>query len=147
MPHDAPKSWTTTVLFTPGSYLKTRRTAQLLTLQDVAARIPTIPRDAEHDLIAWLERIEADLVPASINTIDALHSAYRFDRSVLAALAAIARGERDPIHTPRICRICACSWRQPCTYDHVACAWVAGEDLCTACADDLIAAAVVGAVA
>lgn len=147
MPHEAPKSWTAMVLFTPGSYLKTRRTAQLLTLQDVAARIPTSPHVPEHDRINWLERIEADLDPASIHTIDALYSAFRFDKSVLAALAAIGRGERDPQHAPRICRICACSWRQPCVCGDEACAWVKGQDLCTACADDLIDAAIVSAVA
>jgi transcriptional regulator with XRE-family HTH domain len=130
---EAPTSWTVTVQFSPGSYIKTRRTAQQLTLLDVAARIGTHPHVPEHDRVAWLERIEADLVPASINTIDALHSVFRFDRSVLASLAAIARGERDPIHTPRICRICACSWRSPCTQGGEACAWVEGQDLCTAC--------------
>ncbi len=130
---EARTSWTATVRFTPGSYLKTRRTAQLLSLHDVAARIATHPHVPEHDRVAWLERIEADVVPASIHTIDALRSVYRFDRSVLDSLAAIARGERDPIHTPRICRICACSWRCSCTRDGEECGWVVGQDLCTAC--------------
>ena len=133
MPHEAPKSWTATVLFTPGSYLKARRRAQLLDLHEVAMRISTHPIEPELNLISWLERIEADIVPASSTTIDALHAAFRFDRSVLAALDAIARGERDPIHTPRICRICACSWRQPCTRGDESCGWVEGQDLCTAC--------------
>lgn len=141
MTNVARPSWTRTVDFSPGSYLKVRRTAQLLSLQDVAARIPTSPHVPEHDRIAWLERIEADVVPASANTIEALHRAFRFDRSVLAALAAIARGERDPQHTPRLCRICACSWRLPCTCGGEACAWVEGEDLCTACKSSPAAAA------
>lgn len=126
-------SWTATVTFTPGSYLKTRRTAQGLDLHYVAARIGTRPHVPEHDRVAWLERIEADEVPASIHTIDALRSVFRFDRSVLDSLAAIARGERDPIHTPRICRVCACSWRCPCTHGEQDCAWIEGQDLCTAC--------------
>lgn len=130
---EARTSWTATAKFTPGSYIKTRRTAQLLSLQDVAARIATHPHVPEHDRVAWLERIEADEVPASIHTIDALRSVFRFDRSVLDSLAAIARGERDPIHTPRICRVCGCSWRCPCTQDQQGCAWVEGQDLCTAC--------------
>lgn len=128
-----PKSWIRRVDFTPGSYLKTRRIAQLLDLHQVAAKIRTQPHVPEHDLVAWLERIEADVVPASITAIDALHAAFRFDRSVLAALDAIAKGERDPEHTPRICRVCACSWRLPCTCGVEACAWVPNEDLCTAC--------------
>ncbi len=134
----APARWTRRAEFTPGSYLKTRRTAQLLDLHQVAARISTQPHVPQHDLVAWLERIEADVVPASITTIDALRAAFRFDRSVLAALAAIARGERDPAHTPRICRICACTWRTPCTCEGEACAWVPGEDLCTACDQPLV---------
>ncbi|OWK32270.1 helix-turn-helix domain-containing protein [Sphingomonas mucosissima] len=130
---EARTSWTATAKFTPGSYIKARRTAQLLSLQDVAARIATHPHVPEHDRVAWLERIEADQVPASIHTIDALRSVFRFDRSVLDSLAAIARGERDLIHTPRICRVCACSWRCPCSREREECAWVEGQDLCTAC--------------
>lgn len=126
-------SWSRRVDFTPGAYLKVRRTAQLLDLHDVTARIGTNPHVPEHDRVGWLKAIEGDVVPASFHTIEALGSAYRFDRAVLAALAAIARGERDPAFAPRICRICACSWRLPCTRGAEACGWVAGEDLCTAC--------------
>ena len=123
---------------TPGAYLKRRRQAQHLRLSDVAARIGTRPHVPEHDRIAWLEKIEADIVPASIHTIDALSAAYRFDRSVLATLDAIARGVRDPEHAPRLCRVCACSWRDACItavdgHHAEGCAWVQGEDLCTGC--------------
>lgn len=143
----APVSWIRRVNFTPGSYLKTRRVAQLLDLHQVAGRIRTQPHLSEYDRVAWLERIEADVVPASITTIEALRGAFRFDRYVLAQLAAIARGERDPEHTPRICRICACSWRLPCTCGLEACAWVPGEDLCTGCVTALAAPAAEGAAA
>lgn len=121
------------VILTPGAYLKHRRQAQLLSLRDVAERIRTDPPIPEHDRIAWLEQIECDIAPISIATIEALRHVYRFDRSVLAALGAIARGERDPQHAPKLCRICACSWRDACTDHAEACAWVAGEDLCTSC--------------
>ncbi|MCC2978883.1 XRE family transcriptional regulator [Sphingomonas sp. IC4-52] len=121
--------------------------AQLLDLHQVAAKIRTQPHVPEHDLVAWLEGIEADVVPASITTIDVLHAAFRFDRSVLAALDAIVKGERDPEHTPRICRICACSWRLPCTRSGEACAWISGEDLCSGCVDALAAPVAEGAAA
>lgn len=134
-------SWTRTVDFTPGLYLKVRRRTTRLEIADVAARIGTIPHVPEHDRVAWLERIEADLVPVSPNTIDQLARVFRLDLHVLAALAAIARGERDPALAPRICRICACSWRLPCVRGHEACAWVEGQDLCTACDHPLHGAA------
>ncbi len=134
-------SWTRTVDFTPGLYLKVRRRTTRLELADVAARIGTIPHVPEHDRVAWLERIEADLVPVSPNTIDQLARVFRLDLQVLAALAAIARGERDAALTPRICRICACSWRLPCVCGNKACAWVNGQDLCTACDHPLSGAA------
>lgn len=130
----APTSWIRRVDFTPGSYLKARRTAQLLELQDVAQRIGTKPHIPERARIGWLQAIEGDVIPASFHTIETLKGAYRFDLTVLASLAAIARGERDPAFAPRICRICACSWRSPCTHGDEACGWVDGEDLCTACA-------------
>ncbi len=134
-------SWTRTVDFTPGLYLKVRRRTTRLELADVAAQIGTIPHVPEHDRVAWLERIEADLLPVSPNTIDQLARVFRLDLQVLAALAAIARGERDAALTPRICRICACSWRLPCVRGQEACVWVDGQDLCTACDHPLSGAA------
>jgi transcriptional regulator with XRE-family HTH domain len=134
------------VILTPGAYIKHRRQAQLLSLQDVADKLGTDPRIPAHERVAWLERIECDIVPAGIDTIDALRRVFRFDRAVLATLAAIARGERDLVHYPRICRICACSYRDACIAcsagGHAeACAWVPGEDLCTACVVTPVAAA------
>jgi transcriptional regulator with XRE-family HTH domain len=121
------------MILTPGAYIKYRRQAQLLSLEDVAARLDTAPHIPVRDRSEWLEHIECDIVPAGIETIDALHRVIRFDRSVLATLAAIARGERDLKHYPLLCRICACSYRDACSDGARGCAWVPGEDLCTAC--------------
>lgn len=126
-------TWTRTVDYTPGLYLKVRRRTTRLELTDVAARIGTIPHVPEQDRVEWLERIEGDVVPVSAHTIAQLARVFRLDLQVLAQLASIARGERDPALAPRICRICACSWRLPCVAGHEACGWVDGQDICTAC--------------
>ncbi len=117
---------------TPGAYLKRRRQAQRLSLEEVAAALPTEPHLPAHDRVAWLERIEADVMPATAHTIAALRTVYRFDVSVLVTLAAIARGEWSPDRAPQLCRICACSWSDPCTHAGEACGW-STRDLCTAC--------------
>ena len=115
---------------TPGAYLKHRRTAAGLDLHDVVAALATEPRLAEHARASWIERIEADLVPMSFNTIVAFRRAFRFDLDVLAQLAAIAM--HSPIEPPRLCRICACSEDDPCLGHRGACSWVE-QDLCSAC--------------
>lgn len=117
-------------VMTPGAYLKYRRTAAGLGLHDVAATVATEPRLAEHVRGAWIERIEADVAPMSLNTIVALRRAYRFDLEVLAQLAAIAMHLR--VQPPRLCRICACSDADPCLDYRGPCSWV-GQDLCSAC--------------
>ena len=115
---------------TPGAYLKHRRTAHGLGVHDVAAVLATEPRLAEHVRAEWLEKIEADIVPMSFNTIVALRRAFTFDLDVLAQLAAIAM--HSTVEPPRLCRICACSEVDPCLGHQGPCAWVE-KDLCSAC--------------
>lgn len=115
---------------TPGAYLKHRRTAALLTPRDVAARLSTEPRLAEHVRAFLIELIEADAQPATFATIVALRRAYRFDMDVLAALVAIQQGAQLP--APRLCRICSCSENDACNTIDGPCGWAA-HDLCTAC--------------
>ena len=120
-------------MLTPGAYLKCRRTAQGLSVADVAAWLKTDPRTPEFGMIKWIEFIEADVMPASFTTIVALRQVYRFDLEVLSCLEAIAQGYNVP--PPRLCRICACSRRDPCNDHGRGCAWVE-TDLCTVCAPD-----------
>jgi hypothetical protein len=122
-----------TAPFTPGGYIKARRCAGGLSIEDVAAKLPTVPRDAEHDRIAWLKLIEADVQPMRPSTVDALETLIDFDREVLGALDAIAIGAMDPAFAPQVCRICACSELDPCwTESGEPCAWEE-PDLCTDC--------------
>jgi len=117
-------------VMTPGAYLKYRRTAAGLGLNDVAAAVATEPPLAEHVRGAWIERIEADVAPVSLNTIVVLRRAYPFDLDVLAQLAAIGMHLR--VQPPRLCRICACSDADPCLDDRGPCSWIS-QDLCSAC--------------
>ena len=123
------------MIFTPGAYLKHRRTAAGLAIVDVAAQLVTEPRMAEHVRAEWIELIEADVHPATFHTIVALRCAYPFSLDVLERLVAIHMGA--PYKAPQLCRICACSECDPCvdTVAHSCCAW-AGPDLCTGCRDD-----------
>ena len=117
---------------TPGAYLKRRRQAAGLSLADVAARLETQPRLAEHLRADWLERIEADIQPATFQTIVALREAYSFDLLVLLTLVNISLG--IPVAPPALCRICACSDDDICCsrVSFRMCDWVE-PDLCSFC--------------
>ncbi len=116
---------------TPGSYLKHRRQAAQLSIVDVAHRIGTEPRTAEHSRGEWLELIEADAAPMTLTTIVALSHVFSFDVRVLWALEQIVQGG---VVVPRLCRICACSEEDACLSGQgIACCWVE-DDLCSACA-------------
>ena len=122
----------------PGAYLKHRRAAAGLSVDDVAAATTTEPRWAAHTRTEWIERIEADIMPASFATVAVLRAIYRFDLSVLARLALIHLGNDVP--APEVCRICACSWNDPCRDaadpGHAgACHWHDdGHTICSRCA-------------
>jgi transcriptional regulator with XRE-family HTH domain len=81
----------------PGTYVRIRRQALCLSLEDVAlllGSVPTIPalRRAE-----WLASIEADVTPLSLPTVIALHDAIRIDLRVLAYWMAVAEGARPSL--------------------------------------------------
>lgn len=118
---------------TPGAYLKHRRTAAGLTPADIAARLHVEPyRFDVRARAEWIELIEADAQPMDVDLVVALREIYQFDLRVVLILSRIAQG--FPANPPRLCRVCACSWEDPCidTARNTACAW-AEPDLCTAC--------------
>lgn len=120
---------------TPGAYLKARRCAALLSIADVAERLATVPHlDAEHVRAEWVELIEADVAPLGPDTIAALHEVYPFDLVALRQLGEIAAGADIP--APNLCRVCACSWEDPCPASRGGpCVWTDGfRDYCDRCA-------------
>ena len=111
---------------TPGLYLRTRREAAGLSIDDVAERIETVPRWAQHLRRGWLEQIESDEMPAIFNTIVVLSQVVQFDLGVLVALSV------EGHDAPRLCCVCACSEADPCVGHSGPCTWV-DVDLCSAC--------------
>jgi transcriptional regulator with XRE-family HTH domain len=111
---------------TPGQYLRKRREASGLSIDDIAERIGTVPHWAPHLRRGWLEQIESNQMPATFNTIVVLHQVMQFDLRVLVSLTA------EATDAPRLCKVCACSDEDPCVGTSGPCSWV-NVDLCTAC--------------
>lgn len=121
-------------MMTPGTYLKLRRQAARLSIEDVAAMVHTAPRLGEIDRCGWIARLESDVAALSPDVIAALSDAFRFSRRVLLQLID-ARSYGDGIDQPQICIICGCSNQDPCVdeRDNSCCDW-STADSCTACA-------------
>ncbi len=118
---------------TPGTYLSLRRKAAGLSLDDVALMTDTAPVRSARDRAELLHLIEMDLVPVSSDVVIALQFAFAFDQQALVLLVAIHAGAT--VTPPQLCRICACSWNDPCVDEHhQGCAWSTDDaDLCTSC--------------
>lgn len=119
------------MVMTPGTYLRIRREAARLSLEDLALRIGTDPRLSTRDRAEWLRTVEAGIAPIHSVSLDALVRALPIDPVVLVVLDAIAQGAE--IQAPAICRVCGCSEHNPCIVADSYCAWAA-PDLCDACA-------------
>lgn len=123
------------MVMSPGTYLRKRRESACLTIDDVALAIATAPSIPALDRAQWLTSVERDDAPVEEHMIDALSAVHElpFDKHVLRILVAIARGET--FDAPALCRVCACSWWDPCLCtDGGDCAWVPDDPaLCTAC--------------
>jgi len=112
---------------TPAAYLRLRREAAGLTLDDVATRLaPQIVN--RHTAYALIRLWEADGVVAEIADVIRLRAVFRFDVTVYRQLV-----EEPADRHPRICRSCACSQDDACI-DGAAgsCAW-SSDDFCTRC--------------
>lgn len=123
---------------TPGTYLRLRRTAAGLTVEDLALRIDTQVPVSARSRAEWIGLIEDDVAVIGADVVQALRDlkrmdAFAFDPHVLWQLIAIHAGaEIDP---PAVCGRCGCSWNDPCAdLGHDPCAWAdPAETLCTAC--------------
>lgn len=134
MPHDLPS---------PGTYLRLRREAAKLTIDDVAAIFGTVPGVPLSARAEMMRSIEADLTPIGDDVIRVLMTArelgsFAFDPLVLIRLVDVAANSPLQFGAPRLCRVCACSQYDPCYRTGlgghtVTCGW-ADTDLCDACA-------------
>lgn len=119
---------------TPGAYLRVRRQAAGLSLDDVAVRLAVEPAYPAMSRAEWLAAMEEDIAPVAPDTARALRQVFAFD---LIVLDRIANGM--PVE---ICRGCACSWYDACETKHGGCYWVE-VDLCSVCAAEAKARAAV----
>lgn len=127
---------------TPGIYLRKRREAAGLSLGEVARQLALFQLGVfgcgRSDILPQLERIEAGAAALTRAQADLLRNVLAFDPSVYNRLLA-----GDTLPQPPICRVCACSFFDPCDTSatdqggsfRAACHW-AEPDLCSACADN-----------
>jgi len=131
----------------PGTYLQKRREAAGLAIDDVARMMAPASPHARGRVAADLTAIERGgaLDPRlALGLVEELRTIFRFDPTVYHALAAHAVDPDSELPLPNVCRLCGCSWNDPCEDpDRGPCAWAdAEQDLCTRC---LQAAAVAAA--
>jgi hypothetical protein len=74
------------VPLTPGADSQRQREAAGLSIADVAARLATEPRWAEHTRAEWLVLIEADATPLLFITVAALGTVFPMDMRELVQL-------------------------------------------------------------
>lgn len=120
---------------TPGTYLRTRREAAGVSIEQLLGKIGTVPHISERERREWLEALEADIARPDAFAIGALRRCFTFDGDVLDQLLDRQHfGERLP--APRLCRRCACSQDDACLDGSPGgtCGW-AEYDLCTSCVD------------
>ena len=77
---------------TPGTYIRLRREAAGLTIEDVAMMIESYPQVGVQRRIEGLTMIEADVEPISPSTAMVLHEVIGVDLRILAYWMAIAEG-------------------------------------------------------
>ncbi len=119
---------------TPGDYLRLRREAAGLSIEDVAARIETAPHVPHRDRAAWLKAIENGIAPLSNGSAILLRFMFRFDPVVLDTLAARVSGYE--VEVPAICRLCGCSEFDACGTARAPCAWAdEAKSVCDGCAN------------
>lgn len=113
---------------TPAGYIRLRRKASDLSIDQVAERIASKGADLA-EVRALVRMLETDGVKArSLDAIELLRVAFPIDPAVYHQLAT----EPADRH-PSICRGCGCSHHDPCGDGvELACGW-AMRDLCTRC--------------
>lgn len=75
---------------TPGTYLRQRRQAAGLTVDDVAGRIGTTPPVSLLARAEWVRLVEADQAPIGGDVLRALRAAFPFNQRTLLRLGAAA---------------------------------------------------------
>lgn len=134
----------------PGVYLRKRREAAGLTLGEVARQLAAMQFGIVHldraNVLAQLEKIEDTEAGLTLPQAQVMRHIFPFDVGIYDQLLdhhLAAKEEREALAQPPICRVCACSFFDPCDTSatdqggsfRAACHW-AELDLCSACADN-----------
>jgi hypothetical protein len=133
----APAAAPATDELTPGRYMRLRREAAGLSIDDVAARLSGTTSGAAgyRVLVEALERNDP-MSGAELTLIDDLADAriFSFDPAIYYMLVG-RRAEPGAAPLPGICRSCGCTWNDACVDDERGpCAWAnADATLCSHC--------------
>lgn len=142
-------------VMTPGAYLRLRRVAAGLTVDQVAlllGRVEGSPVATRNAVAAYrnelllLEQGSGAMTPERAQllgrlqgmVVGRLHDVFAFDHQVYLDLVAIAADPEGELPRPRVCRACGCTWNHPCDHSsYGACAWVETADdeapICSHC--------------
>ena len=81
----------------PGTYVRLRREALGLSLEDLALMLETVPGVSAHRRVQWLTMIESGAEEISVCVALALHDAIALDLRMLAYWMAIAEGAKPSL--------------------------------------------------
>lgn len=118
----------------PGEYMKLRREAAGLSIEEVAAQLAHTNAD-RIDVRNEITLLEDDQPGLFIPLVMRMRAAFRFDPDIYLALLGFAQDAGSTAPRPRICTGCGCSWSDPCADDADSpCRWSARRvDSCTHC--------------
>ncbi len=130
-----------TTPLSPGAYLRLRRCATGLSIEQVAVRIAPRPR-LWQPFAAQIVALEMDapmLASDAASLARQLTQAFEFGLGVWETLVELRDDPESQLPVPRLCSGCGCSWTDPChpRTGH-ECAWrpaeeTGGDSICTAC--------------
>lgn len=126
----------------PGLYLKKRREAAGLSLDQVARSLGALPWAIRPvggseltRLILRLHAVEKTRIVMTLPQLQLMRNVFALDAGVYLALVdSHFAGSGSGLPEPHVCRECGCSWLVACQTSHGPCAWSDHNgDLCTAC--------------
>jgi len=99
---------------TPGAYLRACRSAAGLSVEDIADRVATEPRQSAIVRADWLKSVEADIAPLSVAMVAVLSAILPIDAAIVVELEQHRLGIVDA--TTPLCTLCGTTDRARCGY-------------------------------
>jgi len=132
---------TSAAVMSPGTYMRKRREAAGFSIDEIAMMVGGKSATGRAEIKNLVERLEAGEVGQAQSLVYQLVGAFSFDERVYSALVLRAADPDSRVPIPPICRVCACSFFDPChDLQGEACGWApvgeGEEPLCTMCIDD-----------